>query len=564
MLTEERLPVYSRPLTEEENIANVRNLNEVVSDYLSSSFKLYSANLSQTVEHGAFNLFVFPKNFTILIDCGYTGQEGEIRAFLDAKGITKLNVVVVTHFDEDHSGCFDFIARNYCDGNTLFFRSMEYDWTKLSGESITTQQQEETYKNTLQDLGYANNSRIPMQNEVVTLNNGMIKLRFLNTDVNFAQSYYNAQSETNHNNYMKSTGNNFSLICEVNAFGKKVLMSGDIEQQAQKNNASFIEQCDIMQVPHHNWNHNGYYKFFDNAYPSIAFYNRNNELKDSFVYWSKYQRQCRGYVPTYYTFGQHVEIDVSKHGVNVISGYRDTTFNVNESQRQLVEYIPYYTNTEYNYWSYADWTIKDVLKMIKDVPQTISFALLKSSRYTKLLEELTQMTGIDADMHFMSNIRTFNVKRFFNWDGRVYHFGQYFDINDTSSYVTNFYESRTSFTNNSENTNMNLSVGDSKALDHGVRSPQKLVVKIKSTRDDGTSVYTIPIFQQVDSVARYLANDVNVSVDGENRYLRIIKCSLTILDQVVTLEECKLYVYNLSNNSLREYECTLESLKGES
>ena len=31
MLTEERLPVYSRPLTEEENIANVRNLNEVVS-----------------------------------------------------------------------------------------------------------------------------------------------------------------------------------------------------------------------------------------------------------------------------------------------------------------------------------------------------------------------------------------------------------------------------------------------------------------------------------------------------------------------------------------------------
>ena len=200
-----------------------------------------------------------------------------------------------------------------------------------------------------------------------------------------------------------------------------------------------------------------------------------------------------------------VEIDVSKHGVNVISGYRDTTFNVNESQRQLVEYIPYYTNTEYNYWSYADWTIKDVLKMIKDVPQTISFALLKTSRYTKLLEELTQMTGIDTDMYFTSNTRTFNVKRFFNWDGRVYHFGQYFDINDTSSYVTNFYESRTSFTNKSENINMNMSIGDLKVLNNQVRSPQKIVVDIKSVQNNET--YTITLIQQAGSNAIYSAND---------------------------------------------------------
>ena len=41
----------------------IDDLNEVVSDHLSSSFKLYTANLSQTVEHGTFNLFVFPKNF---------------------------------------------------------------------------------------------------------------------------------------------------------------------------------------------------------------------------------------------------------------------------------------------------------------------------------------------------------------------------------------------------------------------------------------------------------------------------------------------------------------------
>lgn len=538
--------------------------NAQLSSHLNSSFRLYSANLSQNDEHGSFTLFKFPNNFNLLVDVGYTGQEAAIQAFLASKEVNHLDVVIVTHFDADHSGCFEFIAENYCNSSTLFYRGMTCDWSQFTADTTENQQQEITYHSTLRKLGYEQNSRIPNQNEIVTFNNGEVKCRFLNSDSSFSQSYYLAKSDSNQTNYIYSTLNNFALMVEVTAYGKSVLMCGDVEQQAQINNAPFIKKCDVMQVPHHNWNHNGYYKFFDNISPELAFYNRNLVLNDEFVYWSKYQRQSGKIVPTYYTYGNHVEINCSSHGVQLVQGTRDENIYISGDKYQFVEHIPYYTDTKHNYWEYASWTIKDVLSMIKELPNDVSVPLFPTSRYSKFLSELKAVTGLDTNVIVSLNSRGFNVKRASNWDGKVYHFEQYFNFEQPSSYTANYYETRTSFTNNSENTNMNLSVGNSKALDHEIRNPQKLVVNIKSTHDNKISTYTIPIVQQVDSTTRYLANDVNVSIDGENRYLRIIKCSLIILDQIVTLEECKLYVYNLLNNTLQEYECTLDSLKGDS
>ena len=255
---------------------------------------------------------------------------------------------------------------------------------------------------------------------------------------------------------------------------------------------------------------------------------------------------------------------ISKQGVDVVSGYRDTTYYINSDQRQLIEYIPYYRDTTHNYWDYANWTIKDILTMIKEVPHTFSFVLFKTSRYTTLINEIKQMTGIDSDLYLMADTRTFSVKRFYNWDGKVYHFGQYFDLSNPSSYTTNYYESRTGFTNNSINEDLQLSVGKSKSLTNGIRNPEKLVVTIKSVRDGLSSVYTVRMYQEPNATSRYLANDVNLSVNGDDRYLRIIKCNLTISNETVTVNECKLYVYNLITNSLQEYACTLESIKGES
>lgn len=535
-----------------DEMAQNGTLNSVLNNFL--TYKLYTVNLSRTTEIGSFNLVVFPNGFTILFDCGYTGQENAIQNFMTEKNISHLDVVIVSHFHADHSGCFEFIARNYCDENTLFFRQMTCDYSRLTGEGLNgaSAQQEQNYTNVLTELGYLNNSRIPTQNEIVSLSNGMVKLRFLNTDNEFANSYYSTFSDTNEQNYEKSSLNNFSLICELSAFNKKLLFTGDVETQGQINNESFMQKCDIMQIPHHNWNHNGYYKFFDRISPEITFFNRNTQLTDRFVYWSKYQRQRVGYKPTYYTYNSNVEIDISNVGINVLEGTIDNTFDIPNGSQQLVAFLPFCTNYTVPYFSYRLWSIKDVINMIKDCDNKVYTVLVATGgRYDKFNQEIQAMTNVSTNWILNTNHRGFEIQRLSNWDGIIYKFINDFDFDNTDTYINYFGAYLSPFNNKSVNENLNLAEDQNATLQNQVRFAPTLETTIRTfIGEDETNYIDYNIILKHKGSGNYYGEDTAFTYDenSQKTFLRNARLQVRITNNVLYVDVCKSIVYNATDN----------------
>ena len=516
-----------------------------------NNFHLYQPNLSQTIEGGCFNLIAFEDGFNILIDCGMTGEEQAVQDYLDSKNITHLDIVIITHFHADHSGCFETIARNYCDNDTLFFRQMECDWSQFGIGEGSAQNQEQIYNTVLNSLGFTNQSRIPNQNEILYFDNKNIKLRFLNTDSNFKSSYYVANSDTNSSNYTKSSLNNFSLICELTAYNKKILFNGDIEKQAQINNINYITKCDILQVPHHNWNHNGYYKFFQKIAPTIAYFNRNNELTDHFIYWSRIQKQCLGYIPTYYTLREHVEIKIGDNGIEVESGYLDESFTVKDNQKQLIDYIPYYTEMEIDYWSYANWTIKNIIRLLRAVPEAVSVPLYRDGRFTQFVTEIQNVTGADADWVLKSKQPGIELERYNNWDGAHYTFMPGFDADDSSTWSTKFYIQAPTFSNKSYNTDLDLKVGDDPiSVPLIPRFPEHLWVRVSMSNGN---TYGYLLKKNPMQTTQYIFHNVYPSFSDNAQYLRMERITLILSDQKFSLLECNMWVYSFSAQTISSY-----------
>ena len=537
---------------DDKNIYQLNNgLKAQLLYYIDTSkqyYTLYQPKLSETVEIGAFNLLVFSNGFTILFDCGYTGQENAIQSFMTEKNISHLDVVIVSHFHADHSGCFEYVARNYCDNKTLFFRQMKCDYSRFGdyGNNYAPALQEQTYTNVLTELGYINNSRVPEQNEIIVINNGLVKMRFLNTDTSFLENYYSAQSESS--NYNKSNINNVSLICEISTFKKKLLLTGDIETQAQLNNYKYVSKCDILQVPHHNINSNGYYKFFNNVSPEIAYFNRNTLLSQSYVYWSKYQRQCKGYVPTYYTYGESIEIKVSEKGTELKTGTLDETFYIQSNDNQLVQFIPYYNDIEHNYYAYAEWTIKDVIDMLNIADAPIESYIASNNRYTQFNTELVEMTGVSTNWILSKTSRGFIIRRTSIWDGKEFEFNLGFDYSNLSTYETHYRESKLLSNMKSVNTGLNIAPGQTGSIEYRVRLPQTLALSfvINGTTYKG-------IAKNIEGVS-YRYKDTEVIQNSGNTIIRTFYVTVAINEKNVKVGNCYLLSYNVSTGTTTKEE----------
>lgn len=65
------------------------------------------------VGQGDSTLLVLPNNKTILIDSGDEQHANKLISYIRAKGIKKLDLVVVTHPDSDHIGAMDKVLQNF-------------------------------------------------------------------------------------------------------------------------------------------------------------------------------------------------------------------------------------------------------------------------------------------------------------------------------------------------------------------------------------------------------------------------------------------------------------------
>ena len=524
-------------------------------------YHLYQPYLSTSEELGCFNVLSFENGFNILCDCGLAGQENVIDAYLASKNIDYFNIVIVTHFHGDHAGCFEHIARNYCDSNTKFFRQMEWDGTRLSdGKQLET-----NYINILTSLGYINNSRVPNQNETVLVNNDLVKLRFLNTDATFLEGYYTSHSDTNLTNYLNPSLNNFSLICEVSCGNQTILWTGDVEQLAQKNNYSFIRKVDILQIPHHNWNKNGYYKFFQNASPTIGYYNRNTYANFFNSYWHRYQRQCSGYVPTYYTYNaNHVEFSLDNSGIKIESGFQDDRYNINYTDDTILADLPSYEDDVHDYWTYPSWKIDDVISLVSYFRNKgKQWRYVLGSAMTEFNTEIKAITGETNDsLYFYLSLldRGFQLHRGRCWANRQYTFLQGFQYNDTSTWGDTLIDSTIPFNNHNKNENLSATTASGKVtLSNVLRKPQSIFVAVDF---NGTTYYKVlhntPTTTGATLNAEYEVIETKVTAST----IETINVHIEMAGDYLKVKTCEQNIYDTTNSTTTTYSGTITECSG--
>lgn len=171
----------------------------------------------------------------MVIDCGEAENSGEILQTLKGLGVTKIDCLVITHFDKDHvGGAADIL-------NALpVSQVLEPDYTPENPQSESYL----AYRQALTD------TKVPclQVTDSKTFSLGTASVTVTGTD-----------GKT----YDKNVDNNNSLLVSVTHGGNRLFFAGDIEKQRIRDLLDAdIAQYDFLKVPHHGVYNNALPDFF--------------------------------------------------------------------------------------------------------------------------------------------------------------------------------------------------------------------------------------------------------------------------------------------------------------
>ncbi len=156
-----------------------------------------------------------------LIDCGESENGKEIVQYLKEKGFSKLDCLILTHFDKDHVG-----------GAAKVLKSLQVQRV-LQSNSPKDSKQMEKYLKALDGTGI----------EAETVSE---ELTFTLGDAEF--TVYPPQRD----NYEKDPSNNSSLVTSVRFGENSFLFTGDAESARLTEIVSLeLGTFDVLQIPHH-------------------------------------------------------------------------------------------------------------------------------------------------------------------------------------------------------------------------------------------------------------------------------------------------------------------------
>ena len=162
---------------------------------------------------------------TMIIDCGEEDDGKEVLAYLKSRGIKKVDVLMITHFDKDHVGGADTLVEGIKVERVLL--------PAYTGSGTE-------YTDFMEALGKAG---INPENVTENLN---LMLGSASILVEPPSSY---EIPANVNEY----DNDFSLITTVEFGGKRLIFTGDSEKKRIREwleNGAACE-CDVLKIPHH-------------------------------------------------------------------------------------------------------------------------------------------------------------------------------------------------------------------------------------------------------------------------------------------------------------------------
>ena len=380
-------------------------LSDIVNNF--TTLEMWQPCLSTAAPGGAFNLFMSSAGGNCLIDCGESNQTGAIDLFLrDKIGYgNKLQCVVLTHYDGDHAGGAPYIVENWCDENTLFFVQMDFNPAYFGTNGEHAAQNQVSFLTAITAAGYDNNVVTPADGQIVDFRG--FSLQFFNTDTDYITGYNTAYSDSGVDSYTDPTINNFSLITYVRGSGVTFLCAADVEQLAQQYNSANIVPCDILQVPHHNQNVNGYFDFFQRANPRYAYFNYNTAFNTPFRYFSRYRRLVKD-VPTVSTYGTDVHFKCANGNILAVDGHTEN--NVLTDITGIRNFLPLPWDSTHNGWEYNSWTITDLINMRKYTQGNVYTFQVTNSAGQTIYNKLIDLFGFTPSGGFFNIDLTFKIR----------------------------------------------------------------------------------------------------------------------------------------------------------
>ena len=196
--------------------------------------------------------FIFPKNWknvsssdanliinqgkSLMIDVSYADTYGRVVDMLNDNGVTHLDYVVITHWDNDHIGNLkNLIANNIIDSDTDVYMPLAPSF--VSAETVTEYQ---TYF-----AGYNIEYKTPTN--LATIDVGNLKVTFGNCDLVQDEQYAS----------LPDRRNLISTVLLIEHKDIKAFYSGDADNQAYEYlyNTGFIKGAvDLFKIGHHGFN----------------------------------------------------------------------------------------------------------------------------------------------------------------------------------------------------------------------------------------------------------------------------------------------------------------------
>lgn len=500
--------------------------------------QIYNWEISQPYlnsEHGTFVL-IQADGKVILEDCGSQGQDTLLRNFLSSKEITHIDVLMISHFHGDHAGCQETILREYCDKNTQIYIGMIPDYDEFTINESTAKGLYNSFIALCNELEYE--YIVPTNNSIEEISK-YISIRFLNTDTNDLTDYYNSYSDTNLENYEKSSLNNCSMVSEITIYDDKVLLTGDIEQIAQSKIKNYIEKVDVLQLPHHNWNRYGDKEFFDNANPIIAFANRGTSAADFYPYFSRYIKFTKP-VRIIQNLEVPIELECKNGNINVLSGVHFATAYDDPSKIKINGLLPSIDKclfSEVDLFDLSLWDSEYVFNLWDSKRDIINLILQTSPNNSlALINEFITKFGLEN--------RRFTLNIYFRHMDLIDAVDPYMTYR-IYRYPTNENEKYTMI---KEHRILNKELTGQDIKGNNIAKKDKIDVWV--TDDDASTSYKIPLSQKNFDSNEYEGHIVLFSLDT---YLSIVYIDVTFTSTGYTINKYYRIVKNISTGTITPY-----------
>lgn len=261
--------ITNSDVVDNDNIVELHDPS-LIAEKISSTVTRYPATVHYPyrVAHAGTCQVIEGKGFNAICDLGIEEGISALITYLTTHDITKIDYLIITHYDLDHiggstaEGLATLLARTDLDFTTCKFILPHHliDWNSCTGTSSQKLAEE-----TVIAMLTAGNYTIiyPTEGQEIVLDPEN-KFKFFNLSTTFFDGYYDNYIDESGANIGHTVYNNFAMPVKFTSCGHNFFFASDIIQQAETNIASLLGKVDVMTCPHHGVNQIVSHAFYEN------------------------------------------------------------------------------------------------------------------------------------------------------------------------------------------------------------------------------------------------------------------------------------------------------------